>query len=384
MNQRFFSVAGTDYQRGLEVGKLLRWSIVTNFNNQVDFYAAKPPGEAYNFQNWAEESKDYLPYIQEYCPHCYEELRGMAEGAQLPLKDILALTTAYELAVTGGNVSGKCTGFAVAGEYTKTGGAICGQTNDECVNEWLSDLDVVIKHQNSHGPSSLVYTHPGISSYMGMNDCGLAVLWQYIDDGQRQMGVPTNCILRELLFYQDIDEAISFLEKVPHTIPNNYLLTHKTQGTACVECYPDGVFIQSSKSHTCHTNNILTSEKKNSCDAKDPLVYRQPFSLKTIEEMAEEVIQGRLTGLDGILEWSYLRLHAIKELVEESKGKIDAKTAMDFLSSHRYQPFSICSHNSPLNPTWKTLAAIIFDLEAGKMYIAFGCPCEVQYQEYTI
>ena len=110
--------------------------------------------------------------------------------------------------------------FSPPGLIQKTAAPFAGQTNDEDFSEWIPYLDVVLKHQNTEGPSALVYTHPGIAAYMGMNNAGLSVLWQYIDNGERAadgLGVPTNCIIRELLFYDDLDDAVAFSEtSTPH------------------------------------------------------------------------------------------------------------------------------------------------------------------------
>ncbi len=304
----------------------------------------------------------------------------MASGADLKFEEILALTSAYELAVAGGNVANKCTGFFAAGSYTETGGAICGQTNDEDFSEWIPYLDVVLGHKNSEGLSALVYTHPGIAAYMGLNEAGLGVLWQYIDNGERAMGTPTNCILRELLFYDNLDEAVGFLRSVPHTIPNHYLLSHSKGGCVSVECYPSGVYIRESADHLCHGNNILTPEKMAGCDRKDPLRYREPFSL---EAMIEESYRGSLEGTEGILEWSYIRYHRICQLLSENKGTITVEKGKAFLGDHAYEPFSICSHPNFVNTRWKTLASIVFDLEELKMHIAFGTACNEKFHEFS-
>merc|ERR1712202_83593 len=73
-------------------------------------------------------------------------------------------------------------------------------------------LDVVLRLQDSPSPlpsdtnrtpGALIYTHPGIPAYMGINGAGISILWQYIDNGERadplSSGVPTCVVLREIL-----------------------------------------------------------------------------------------------------------------------------------------------------------------------------------------
>lgn len=374
--ERLITVSGNDFERGFQIGEKLGYSIRVNILNQIRHYDEMCN---YDFKEWIEKCKEYIPYVQKYTPHTYDELRGTAEGAGLPFEQILALTSAYELAVAGGNIADKCTGFFAAGEYTEKGTAYCGQTNDEDFSEWIPFLDVVTRHQNTDGPSALVYSHPGIPCYMGLNNKGISILWQYIDNGERQFGVPTNCILREILFYEKLDDVVEYLKSIPHCIPNHYLVSSKTEGVASVECFPSGVFVRSSKTNICHANNVLTPEKLDGCDKKNPLVYRNPLS---IEEMMQEAYDGALAGTPGVLEWSYLRYDRICELLEENKGKIDAEIAKGFFADHKYEPFSICSHPNFVNTRWKTLASIVFDMEMEKMYIAFGAACEEEFYEF--
>lgn len=375
MSKRLVTISGNDYERGYQIGKELAYSIKVNFLNQVRHYQEI----GYDFSEWVEKCQNYIPLIKEYTPHTYDEMRGMADGAEVSFENVLALTSAYELAVAGGNIADKCTGFFAAGEYTTDGGAICGQTNDEDFSEWIPYLDVVLKHKASEGPSALIYTHPGITAYMGMNDRGISILWQYIDNGERKMGVPTNCIIRETLFYENLRDVVEFLKKVPHAIPNHYLITDKTDGVASVECYPQGVYVRNSKTHICHTNNILTLEKMDGCDKKNPINYRKGAFEK---EMEDEAYAGHLVGTKGVLEWSYVRYDRIESLLEKNKGKIDVSVAKSFLADHGHKPFSICSHPNFVNTRWKTLASIVFDMDRGKMYIAFGCACEEQFYEF--
>ena len=49
-------------------------------------------------------------------------------------------------------------------------------------------LDGVIHHRDESGLETLIYTHPGIPAYMGMNSAGLCLLWMAIDNGERAAG----------------------------------------------------------------------------------------------------------------------------------------------------------------------------------------------------
>ena len=78
----------------------------------------------------------------------------------------------------------------------------------------------VLRYEGSSStPPALVYTHPGYPAYMGVNGAGLAVLWQYIDTGERNdAGVPTCVMLRELLAQTSLDAAVALLHAAPLTV----------------------------------------------------------------------------------------------------------------------------------------------------------------------
>ena len=353
MNRRIIEISGSDYERGVSIGKLLKESIMVNHINEETLYG----GDVFN--SWEKTTDKYTEMIEEYAPHTWAEVKGMADGSKLPLPYILAVATAYEKAAAADEGSGKCTSFAVTGRCTETGAVLCGQTNDERTDEWASDLDVVLKHKNIEGRSALIYTHPGVPAYMGMNDRGLAVQWTYIDNTQRNdVGLPTSFIIREILHMDTADEAISFLENIPHEIPNQFTIASREQQIASVECYPGEVYVYRDEESLVHANHIVTEKFKPLC---------------------QETLLGETSKVS-----THFRHKRMEELINENKPYITVDKAKMFLADHKYYPLSICAHPYPDSPNWKTLASIVFDLEKLEMHIAFGNACEAAYQKIII
>ena len=172
MHTRFITVTGSPKERGEQIGQLLQKQIETNYINQKDFYWEK---QRYRYEEWEEQAFHYISAIKKWAPEVLEEMEGLAEGSNLDFKQILALSTAYEKSFDRNLVSDKCTSFLLSPKVTKDKNVIIGQTNDECFREWLSELDVVIHHIEDK-KEVLLYTHPGIPAYMGINNHGLAVL----------------------------------------------------------------------------------------------------------------------------------------------------------------------------------------------------------------
>eukprot|EP00392_Amoebophrya_sp_AT5.2_P003761 g3766.t1 len=82
--------------------------------------------------------------------------------------------------------------------------------------------------------ASMIYTHPAMGAYMGLNAYGLSILWQYIDTGERGdvsgcEAVVTNTLIREMLLLPSAKHALAYLH-VMYTedligVPNTFTLS---------------------------------------------------------------------------------------------------------------------------------------------------------------
>jgi len=148
---------------------------------------------------WYELALGSLPSIKQYLPSYLEELHGIASGAEqfnVTFEDLLLLATEYEaeLAFPQDDSAKKCTGF---GSFQQSTGLLTGQNNDESPSRWNNASNDLILNMNQQ---LLVYTHPGVPAYMGLNAQGLAVTWYYVDSGDRDhSGLPTTVLIRTLL-----------------------------------------------------------------------------------------------------------------------------------------------------------------------------------------
>lgn len=346
MIHRYIEVTGTAYERGQQIGQVLKMQIETNLASQKLFY--QDSAEALNL--WQEQAEQYLIYTEKFAPEVVAELKGIASGSQLPFEEILYLYTVYERSFFDQLVSDKCTSFAAQGTATLDGSVICGQTNDERLDEYRSEVDCVVHHTDPvTNLETLIYSHPGIPAYMGMNNYGLAVMWTFIDNGNRKEGLPTAGIIRGLLACKTLAEARTFLIEVPHAVPNQFTLAHATDGLASFECFPNQLYEQESAAIMIHANH-------NSIATTEP-------------EM-------------GGSKTSHSRFEAMNTIVHEQYGKITAEMGKDFLASHRNFPKSICNHPSPEHPLSKSLASMVFDLGKGEMHLAFGNACEQPFHTY--
>lgn len=117
MYQRYVKVKGTARERGYQFGVQMKEQIITNYINQTEYYKNK---EQFDYKKWEKMAERYVPMIEKWAPEVLEEMRGLAEGAEMEFDQILALTTAYEKSFARDQVSDKCTAFLAAPCATKT------------------------------------------------------------------------------------------------------------------------------------------------------------------------------------------------------------------------------------------------------------------------
>jgi len=351
MNPRYIKANGSAYQCGQIIGKAWHHHIATILEASENAATNK---DNMTLHDWLPQAQNLLPYIKEHAPTTLEEMRGIADGSGLPFDDILLLTCAYEKYFNY-HMPEHCTGFAAMGDASLSGELVAGQNNDECFHHWASgDLDGVIHIREETGMETFIYTHPGVPAYMGMNSAGLCILWMAIDNDERSPGVPTNVLIREMLRFESLKNAVAFLEKTPRTLPNNYLLSHTNEGICNIECSPASFYPKYDKSILYHANHIM---------------------------------EENMTGEDMVLKNSksstLSRYKAMGGLLVEHKNKIDAEVSKKILSDHTYFPESICAHPRPKSIYSKTMASMVFLPNSGTMQIAFGNGCEISYQTFS-
>lgn len=351
MSFRYLIVSGNSYERGQTIGKSWRDRIVTILKSLENATLAQ---DGKTLHQWLPQAKTFLPIIREFAPITLEEMQGMANGSGLPFDDILLLSCAYEKYFQV-HASEHCTAFAAMNEASKNSDLICGENNDESLHHWAAGLlDGVVHHHHKSGMETLVYTHPGIPAYIGMNSAGLCLLWMAIDNGERSSGLPTNILIREALNYTTLKSAVEYIEKSPKTVPNSYLLAHPEDGICSIECSTSFFCPVYSNDVIYHANNIV--DKK------------MAINDKKLDDPASSTIS---------------RFQAMGSLIEKYNGIIDMSVAKKMLSDHTRFPESICAHPRPNAIYAKTLASMVFHPANGSMEIAFGNGCEVPYEIYS-
>lgn len=82
---------------------------------------------------------------------------------------------------------------------------------------------------------------------------------------------------------------------------------------------------------------------------------------------------------------SICRLQRLQQLIESRRGeKLSAEFVMKLLSDHAAYPAGVCCHPGlgvEDAAKWETVASVVIDLAARRMWLAAGSPCSVAYEE---
>jgi isopenicillin-N N-acyltransferase like protein len=195
-------LTGSPYEIGLAHGKLCKNEILTVNKPFLDIYE-KVSLDPQN--KWLEVSKK----LEKHIPKEYlEEIRGIADGAEIEYDKILFLNT-----LTTISMGNRCFAFAFKGTDSKI---VTFRQIDEDQGSFLykNMILYIIKPQKGYGFAAIL--NPGwIDGESGINEKGITVSQNNIHIRQTEWNImPITQLSRQMLQYsKTIDEAEQLLEK---------------------------------------------------------------------------------------------------------------------------------------------------------------------------
>lgn len=302
-------------------------------------------------------AEKFIPHIQGYSPDIMNELKGIAEGANLDIRQIIFINAWSEMGLRG---FAGCTSFAAAGEATETGELIMGQNYDTALS--LEDLLIVLRITPNKGPRVLALTQAGFTGLISINSAGLGIDGNFLSHRQflgMTPGVPQMVWLRKAQASENIGRAFGAIASAKRSgMAVNTLLGDKDGDIIDIEVTPDDLgILYPNRDFIAHSNHFFTERFK-------------PFDM-----------------IGTILPDSIFRSHRLFRLMERKWGKLSLSLMKELLQDHNNYAESICRHIDPaIGPKLqiKTVASIINSPKEQKMYIAKGNPCENEYIEYKL
>ncbi len=364
-------VEGTPYERGRQYGAQARARVHLSVQAYERVFAH------YAGWNWPAVRRAAAAFeapIAAFRPAYLDEMRGIAEGAGLDLPDVLAINTRTEVmyaakarqAPLAGKTPSECSAFAVVPAPRAPGEpapALLGQNWD-----WLlhsARTLVILEARQDDGPDFVTVVEAGLLAKAGLNAAGLGLVTNALvtDADVGTPGLPYHVLLRAILDCATVTEALSVLQAGMRSSSANYLIAHASGAALNVEAAP-GDFTRlypqfPEQGLLLHTNHFLSPRLS---PTQDVSLWAMPSSAVRLQRLR--------AGATG--------------------HKTATATLDDFrllLADHADYPHGICCHPDPDDHPLEqgaTIASVLMDLNARRVWLAAGNPCQVPYAELDL
>jgi isopenicillin-N N-acyltransferase-like protein len=347
-------IGGTPREMGLEFGRARRESILHMVSNVKTFLEQTYGRIRLTWPEAVLQAQKYLPFAQELTPRYVEELRAMAQGADVPFDDLMVLNCLEAITIDALHLFG-CTSFVATQEYTAEGRVLIGHNED-----WLpaDEPDVVLIHAEPDGePAFLAVTYGALLPNIGFNAAGICQCCDSVYPGDVRIGVPRIFVSRRVLAAKTISAAISAALAPQRAAGYNHVLVHASGEAYNVEVSARSFSVMYAQGGIlAHTNHYLSRR------------------MARLENDSRHLIGSRVR---------YFR--ATRLLRRSHRHTLE--TLQGILRDHVNHPNSICSHEeideNPLDQQ-KTVCSLIVDLNEKQLHAAWGVPCENEYFSYRL
>lgn len=341
----FIEVSGTPRNIGLQYGRKAAGRI----HRSIDIYRRRFVAKGVDWTLAQAAAARFAARIEQGYPHIAEEMRALAEGADVPFEDIVAINARAELlhasfgkARTDPDDMDGCTGAVVLPGTTREGHLIHAQNwdwRDEC-----AESSIVLKIVPEVGPSVLAFAEAGMMACAGFNNAGLAITRNHLEceqDGKRE-GVPSPILQRQVLAQDSLGPAIETLLGAQRGLSGNFVISHREGEAIGLETTPDEAY-------------WLAPEN-------DLLVHANHFVSPTARATVRDV--GILSSADSLYRDTRVRRYLVRD-----RGRVTLSTLQAAFQDRFGAPRAVC--RSPLpGKSCATVATIIMDTTAQIMWVA--------------
>jgi isopenicillin-N N-acyltransferase-like protein len=343
-------IEGDAYERGRQYGARVAPAIRQNvraYLRLVEFHAGLAPEAA-----WA-AAETFGPILEAHAPDLLLEMRGIADGADCELLDVVLINARSELMGT----MGECTALAAGPAATGRRQVLLGQNWDWFTAVEAEPVLLHIRGTRAGEPDILTLCEAGQVGKIGLNSAGLGVCLNFMSHADRGQGVPVHVILRQMLGCAHLGDAIREVYRVPRGGAANVLLAHAQGEILDLELTPRSVdFLYAKGDRLVHANHFESAH-----------------------------LRGGDTGL-ATSRSTLARAARARRLLADAAGGVSLDTYHAILSDHAHGPYAICRHadeNEPILQQSATRASAVMDLSTRTMYLTSGQPCRQDYEAIT-
>ncbi len=347
-------VKGNHREIGQQIGEACRERVRTSLANARQLIENTYNVLELTWDGAKIQARKYMPFAQEIYQKYVDEMQGIAEGAAVDFDD-LAVLNAMEAVTMDALHLTKCTSMAVNGEMTADGHVLVAHNED-----WLpEDEDTVylVHAEPNDEPPFLAMSYGGLLPNIGFNAYGIAQCCDSVYPNDSRIGVPRLVVSRAVLACKTPGEAIRKALIPRRAAGYNHLIAHESGELYNVEVSARQFDILYANSNfLAHTNHYLSS------------------NMQSAENEPEELIATRVRYFRAVRLLQHTARHTVRSL-------------QDIQRDHVNHPSSICNHadteTDPLDRE-KTINAMIIDLTARVLHIAWGNPCANRYHTYYL
>jgi isopenicillin-N N-acyltransferase-like protein len=349
---RFVEVSGSPYERGFKYGSIAGDLVRMNIDYYFSFWKRRFNIDGDLILRKSEEIKSA---VEKFDPSLIEEMKGIADGANVNLNQVTALNARYELMwVMLPRFS--CTSVALLSEVTVNKHVFLGQNWD--YKPAVLDTNVILLIKCKDGPNILTHVEAGCLSRIGLNSEGIGLCVNAVVSSQDKFEpkIPFHVLCRSILSSRSLSEGIEGIIKSERAVSYNFLVASRENVVINLEVLPKKFnYIFPSDGFIIHTNHFLKVNE---------------FEDKFIEVVPDTLV----------------RFERAKRILKENihRSPIDHTVLIRIFRDHFNYPNSICRHRDPRlseDDQIETLSSIIMDLNELKILITKGQPCINEYSQ---
>jgi isopenicillin-N N-acyltransferase-like protein len=263
---RTYSFSGTPRALGQAFGEACRAEIATLYDLRV----RNALEQALRFGGQRATEADLLALAERsigltraFDPAGWDELTGIAEGANLPVVQVLAMNGLTDfrdgLAWPESSQADGCTSIMVHGAATAHGRVLAGQTWDLATDN-LPHV-IAVHRRPAEGPETWTLTTDGCLSLIGLNDAGIAVGTTNIRTMDARAGVNYLSILHAALACRTFEDAAAAITRAHRAGAHYYWLVDAKGQAAGIECSARRAFrADVTSGFAVHANHALHPE----------------------------------------------------------------------------------------------------------------------------
>ena len=364
-------VSGTPHARGVQHGR----AVPERVAGGIALYRTQLGRRGLDEATIRHLAQSMLPIIEAYDASYLEEMRGIAEGADVSLEDVVMINCRTEMLYgyaelkrtiapdAASSEDGDCTGLLVLPARSATGRLMHAHNWDwrqECV-----DTGIVLRIRGEHGPDMLTFTEAGALARHGFNANGVSLTGNALscdEDFRKGAGVPLVLLRRRVLEAANLAQAMKTIWASKRYCANNMILAQATahDGSGIsLETSPGEIFWTLPENDLLvHANHWMAPSAV--MKLRDPGLPQRPDSI-----YRQHRVETALRRIDGPIDWTH-----VKAALADEFGKPDG-----VLRTPKPADFSSIS---------ATVATTLMDAASRVMWVARK-PYEARnFQEYTL